>query len=83
MTKKTARKKTAAKNIELRPIRRSLTSHKRAIEQTLKARQREAQKTGTRLGSRQRELETALRSMNRMLGDIQSICGSNMSIPLA
>jgi hypothetical protein len=31
----------------------------------------------------QTELQTALRSMNRMLAEIQSICGSDMSIPIA
>jgi uncharacterized protein with gpF-like domain len=74
-------KKSAAKKIELRPIRRELLKYTKQAEQTLAKRKASGVKAVKVQG--QTELQTALRSMNRMLAEIQSICGSDMSIPIA
>jgi uncharacterized protein with gpF-like domain len=74
-------KKSAAKKIELRPIRRELLKYTKQAEQVLAKRKAKGVKSVKVEG--QAELQAALRSMNRMLDEIQTICGSNMSIPMA
>lgn len=62
-----ARAATAKKKIELRPIRRQIEAHRKALrsaEQTLK-------------------VKRALRRLKRCLDEIRGICGPDMSIPLS
>jgi uncharacterized protein with gpF-like domain len=74
-------KQSATKQIELRSIRRELLKYTKQAESTLAKRKAKGVKSVKVDGKD--ELQTALRSMNRMLDEIQTICGSNMSIPMA
>jgi ribosome recycling factor len=72
--KKTARRTTkarAATKVELRPIRRSLRAHIKALKSAAPA--QDASRTA---------VNDAITKLSRWLDDIEDICGPHMSIPL-
>lgn len=65
--RRAARRKAAPKKVELRPIRRQIEAHHKAL--------RGAEQT--------REVKNAIRRLQRCLAEIEGICGPDMMVPLA
>jgi hypothetical protein len=69
-----AKRKRTVTRVELRPIRKQIASHAKAVRAAIEERMETGQTT--------KELRAALRSLGRMEKNIQSICGSDMAIPI-
>lgn len=79
-TKEKTAKAKKKKGIELRPMRRQLAKDVKRLEQAISA---QAAKRAKGLATEESpELVDALAKMKRWQSDIQSICGSDMMIPI-